>query len=322
MKGGCRGMSDDVLACYNRRDLILYALGVGCVDERYIYENSSEFGAFPTYPACLEFKGESFDVVDYPPPGMSFQTEIVGALEGTRAVLDAELTIEQRLPMPAGGCSCSIAYQLTSLEKKRSGALVRTASTIRDAAGEILCVLRGAFFALGAQPTAEQLLTPPPVGDALRPRSLPANPVNRSPDASVEEDISDITAQLYRLSGDYNPIHIDPASAQLSGLRGPVLHGRCTLGIAVRHVLTRFGDGDAARFVSCSARFAKPFAPGERLLTRMWRDESGGGRVVFECVVREGEGERVVLTNGMVQLSPTGPAAPHATLPEQPSSRL
>lgn len=315
-------MGDDVLACYNRRDLILYALGIGCVDQHYIYENSSDFAAFPTYPACLEFKGEGCDIVHYPPPGMSFQTEIVGALEGTRAVLDAELAIEQRLPMPAGGCSCSIACQLTSLERKRSGALVRTASTIRDASGQVLCVLRGAFFALGAQPTDEQLVAPPPAGDELRPQSLPGNPANRSPDASVEEDISDITAQLYRLSGDYNPIHIDPTSAQLSGLRGPVLHGRCTLGIAVRHVLARFGDSDAARFLSCSARFAKPFAPGERLLTRMWRDGSEGGRVLFECVVREGEGERVVLTNGVVELRPSGKAACRATQPEQPMSRL
>jgi 3-hydroxyacyl-CoA dehydrogenase/3a,7a,12a-trihydroxy-5b-cholest-24-enoyl-CoA hydratase len=315
-------MGDDVLASYNRRDLILYALGIGCVDERYTYENSSDFAAFPTYAACLEFKGEGFDVVDYPPPGMTFQAEIVASLEGTRAVLDAELAIEQRSPMPVGGCSCSITCQLTSLERKRSGALVRTSSTIRDAGGEVLCVLRGAFFALGAQPTDEQLVAPPPAGDAHRPPSLPAQPSNQLPDACVEEDISSITAQLYRLSGDYNPIHIDPTSAQLSGLPAPVLHGRCTLGIAVRHVLTRFGDGDPARFVSCAARFAKPFTPGERLLTRMWQDGAGGGRVLFQCVVREGEGERMVLTNGVVELRQTGQAASQATQAEQPMSRL
>ena len=68
----------------------------------------------------------------------------------------------------------------------------------------------------------------------------------RLPDAVVEERTSEDLAALYRLNGDYNPLHIDLDFAQIGGFHKPILHGLCTFGIACKHVLQAFADGDPA----------------------------------------------------------------------------
>lgn len=59
---------------------------------------------------------------------------------------------------------------------------------------------------------------------------------------------------LFRLNGDYNPLHADPSVSQSVGYRVPILHGLCTLGISVRHVLERFAGNDGARMAGLSVR--------------------------------------------------------------------
>ena len=46
-------------------------------------------------------------------------------------------------------------------------------------------------------------------------------PPKRKPDAVLEEKTSLEQAAIYRLSGDYNPLHIDPAFARMGGFPKP-----------------------------------------------------------------------------------------------------
>jgi acyl dehydratase len=80
----------------------------------------------------------------------------------------------------------------------------------------------------------------------------------RPPDAAVEEVTSADLAALYRLNGDYNPLHIDPEFAALGGFDRPILHGLCSFGLACKHVLKAFGGGDPAVLKSIKARACTP----------------------------------------------------------------
>ena len=72
-------------------------------------------------------------------------------------------------------------------------------------------------------------------------------------------------AALYRLSGDVNPLHIDPGFAQISGFDRPILHGLCTEGIAVREITKTIADNDVSKVRKIKARFAKPVYPGQTI---------------------------------------------------------
>ncbi|KNE71290.1 hypothetical protein AMAG_20329 [Allomyces macrogynus ATCC 38327] len=106
----------------------------------------------------------------------------------------------------------------------------------------------------------------------------------RAPDASVTEKTSEDQAALYRLSGDLNPLHIDPQMSAMGGFDVPILHGLCTLGVSAKHVYNHYAGGDPAAVKSIKGRFAKHVFPGETLRTDMWRE---GNKVLFQVTVVE-----------------------------------
>ncbi|WP_030169564.1 MaoC/PaaZ C-terminal domain-containing protein [Streptomyces sp. NRRL S-813] len=121
-----------------------------------------------------------------------------------------------------------------------------------------------------------------------------------APDRTVERRTREDQALLYRLSGDDNPLHADPAFARAAGFDRPVLHGLCTYGMTLKAVVDTLLDGDVTRVRSYATRFAGVVYPGETLRIRMWRQGSGRVRVAVTAVER---GEAPVLADTVVELS-------------------
>ena len=117
---------------------------------------------------------------------------------------------------------------------------------------------------------------------------------NAAADHEVTYATRDDQALLYRLSGDRNPLHSDPAFAKLAGFPKPILHGLCTYGVTGRALLHTLCGSDPAQFKMMDARFSKPVFPGDALTVRMWED--GTGRALFQTVTQDGT---VVIDGGI-----------------------
>lgn len=143
-------------------------------------------------------------------------------------------------------------------------------------------------------------------GGPKGPSTVNHTPPDRRPDAVHVFRTTPETTLLYRLCGDYNPLHADDGFAQEGGFKGAFLQGLGTWNIAAHGVLRELGGSEAGRLRSFNARFAKIVYPGDALETRMWKvgEKTVDGRVleefVFQTVVQE-DG-RVVLSNGSVEL--------------------
>jgi peroxisomal enoyl-CoA hydratase 2 len=278
---------------YNQRDLILYALGIGSSDLKFVYENHSDFAMFPTYPIVLGFKGTSSDVLSFPSPPM-MASNVLPPLPGARAFLDGERYFELIKPLPSQGGEFMLKTRLVGVFKKGSGAAAESESLITDAKGEVYVRMCSSAFCVGAKDFK----------DAGVSNSENVKLPTRTPDQVAEMKTSPHQTHIYRLSGDYNPLHVDPDSASMMGFQAPILHGLCSLGFTARAVLSAFGDNDATRFGAMRVRFASPVIPGDTLVVSMWKE---GPRVI--CEVRVKETNKVVLSNCYVVLKGAAPAS-------------
>jgi acyl dehydratase len=180
---------------------------------------------------------------------------------------------------------------LLGVHKKGSGALTETESELYDpATGEVYYKFVGAGFAIGAHSFKDG-------GKNFSQTVKP--PAGREPDAVVEEHIAANQAHIYRLSGDYNPLHIDPESPFVSGggFPAPILHGLCTMGHAIRHVMKTFANNHASLYKASAVRFSSPVLPGQTLVTKMWKESS---RIIFNTYVKESG--KVCVSNAYVDL--------------------
>jgi acyl dehydratase len=274
---------EPVAFSYDRRDVLLYAVGIGIEDLRFVYEGHPDFAVFPTFPIRWGSAGAPVDRALLPPSP--------GPLN-----IDAERYIEQLRPLPIAG-TLQVRSRLIGVHPRGKGSsFVETESVLTDAAGEVCVRMVNGSFRRGV----EQLGDIEPFEGSGQTFSAKIDIPDRMPDWDVGARIASNQAILYRLSGDYNPLHIDPDSAKFGGFDTPILHGLCTFGHCAHLLLEAICGGDPARFRRLKVRFSSPVYPGDTLRVLAWRD--GPGRVVFEARVLD----RVVVSNAWFEYEPTG----------------
>lgn len=258
-----------------RRDTILYALGVGAEELPFVYEDGLH--ALPTMAVILGY------------PGFIWKDPAMGA--DWAKVLHGEQSTILHAPLPVEGEIIGETRIEAVYDKGAGkGAIALVTREMHDGAGTHLATIRATTFLRGDGGCGSTHDGAPPA-----PHPLPAD---RAPDQSVTLKTAANQALIYRLSGDLNPLHIDPAVATGAGFKAPILHGLATYGVVGRALLAALAGNDPARIGRIDARFSSPVYPGETLVTDIWHEADG--TAAFRTSVAERD--LVVLTNGYVEL--------------------
>lgn len=246
-----------------KRDVILYALGVGAgADDplsptslRYLYETGLQ--VLPTMAVVIGS------------PGFWLRDARYGV--DWKRLLHGEQSVEIHRPLPAEGAVSSRLIIEEIFDKGvEKGAILVSKRELFDADGLLLATLRSTAYLRGDGGCGGPSRAPP------KPHSVPEH---RQPDITADVCTRKDQALLYRLSGDYNPLHVDPAVAQAAGFDVPILHGLCTFGIVGRVLLSSLCRDDSHAFEMLAVRFSSPVFPGETLRVQLWRDGPGTASV-------------------------------------------
>lgn len=246
---------------WSQDDLILYALGVGVginqdpTDKKkvlqYTYENGLK--ALPTYAVIPVFSvmGGIIGV-----KGLSFNPMML--LHGE------QYTEIIKPPLPLSAKVVNEAHISGIYDKGKGALLTLDVNTKHKDSGEPMFKNVFSSFIRGEGGFGKE-------GDPKAPP--PGNePPDREPDAVIKYPTMSHQAILYRLSGDKNPLHIDPNMAKMGGFDKPILHGLCAFGNVGRAAIEAFADNDPTKFKSIKVRFTKPVYPGETIVVKMWKE--------------------------------------------------
>jgi acyl dehydratase len=248
------------------RNCILYALSVGLCrspnDEQelpFVYER--RLRVLPTMAAVLATPG--FWVADRR-TGIDLQN-----------IFHSEQAITWRRPIPVGEEVIGESYVVDIIDKGPGrGAMIIVECAVRNRAGQLIWTVRRSAFVRGAGG----------FGGTVDQQPRPTLPT-RECDVTCVLPTTGQQALLYRLNGDDNPLHVDPAVARKAGFELPILHGLCTFGIAGHAVLRTLCDYDEQSLQSLEVRFSSPVFPGETIATDFWR--AGAKEALIRCRVVE-----------------------------------
>ena len=270
--------SENVEISYSDKDSILYSLGVGLGNDpmnmaelKYVYENSQV--ALPSMATNFQY---------HSPLLLKANINFILVVHG-----------EQKLsftnPLPVSGDFISNAKVIGCYDKGAGkGAIIEVETTINQKKDNTeICKLVSTTFARGD-------------GGFGGPES-PKNEIFKlegEPDFVHEIKTKPDQALIFRLSGDYNPLHSDPNFAKTAGFEKPILHGMCTYGIACRSVVESVCEGDAKRLKKFDCRFSSPVYPGETIVTEMWKN---GSKVYYQSKVKERD--KIVIKNGVSEIT-------------------
>ena len=267
----------DIRADYTARDTMLYALGVGFPQDplspaelKFVFEK--ELQALPSMSCVLAHPGGWI---------MAPELEVKWV-----KLLHAEQFFDLLKPIPPKGTLIG-SYRITGLLDKgeATGALLYLEKTLRTTEGEAVGTVRSTYFLRGDGGCGNW---------GEKGQELPACP-DAAPSGSIDLPVSPIQGLIYRLSGDYNPLHADPEVARKAGFEKPILHGLCTYGIASQSLIRGVCGLDASRLRGMGARFTKPVYPGDTIRTQWWNGQDG--QLQFRCL--SVERNEVVLDRGV-----------------------
>lgn len=253
---------------YTQEDVILYALGVGATTDELDFVYEKNLKVLPTFAVI---------------PGMSAMGGMMDVMEGVNPgmLVHGEQRIELRAPIPTSG-RLTGQGRISAIYDKGSGALLVVDSETKDEGGNVIFTNTFGAFIRGEGG----------FGGERGPSASSKNvPPERPPDHTVEYQTLPQQAAIYRLSGDPNPLHIEPEFAKMAGFDKPILHGLCTFGHVGRAILHARCDGDVSRFKDFEVRFSGVVYPGETIVTDMW--DEGSGRVIVQARTAE-RGDAVI----------------------------
>ena len=264
---------------WSQDDVILYHLGLGAGNPptdpneiEYTYEGNLKvlpsFGVIPVFGALGALDGV---------PGLEFNPAML--LHG-----EQDLVIHKPLPTEA---SITSTGRVVGVYDKGKAALVVVETETADAGGDPLFTNRFSLFIRGEGG----------FGGEGGPKAGNDAP-DRAPDHVVESATLPQQALIYRLSGDKNPLHVDPAFAALGGFDTPILHGLCTFGVVCKAVVDSVLGGDVTKVARYQVRFAGVVFPGETIVTSVWRD--GDKKLLLQATTKERQSPAI--TNAAIEL--------------------
>ncbi|MDB5985935.1 MAG: enoyl-CoA hydratase 2, peroxisomal-like [Nevskia sp.] len=267
---------------FTERDVMRYALSLGLgadpLDQAqlaYVYEK--DLCVLPTMGVVLAHPG-------------FWPRELDSGLDWVK-IVHAEQGLVLHRPLPSAATVLGKSRIVDIFDKGAGkGALVYYERQIYDAGtGEPLCTSTQTLFCRGDGGIGG------PAKRAPAPHAMPA----RAPDQVCDITTDPRMALQYRLNGDMNPLHADPAVARKAGFERPILHGLATYGVAGHALLKALCGYRAAPITELSARFTAPVFPGETLRTEIWCD---GEQVNY--TVRVVERNVVAISNGHARIRP------------------
>lgn len=237
-------------------DIQLYHLGLGAgadpMDERelrYLVDDTPQ--VLPTFGnVAARFHMTEPPKVQF--PGIDIELS---------KVLHASEAVSAPGPIPTSGTAKSV-QRFTEIWDKGKAAVIVSESTVTDESGKVLWTTKRSIFARGEGGFGGER------GPATS-NELP----DRAPDVEIALPTLPQQALLYRLCGDRNPLHSDPAFAKAAGFDRPILHGLCTYGIGCKAIVDNLLDGDVSQVASYGARFAGVVIPGETLQANIWKED-------------------------------------------------
>ena len=271
--------SEPVEVSWTSKDALLYAVGIGAGHEELAFttENSNEIPqlVFPTFPVVIGWgRGSAMGSIGTFNPAL---------------LVHGQQSVTLHRPIPVAG-TVTLTSEITGVyDKGKAAVVVSETKALMD--GEPLFTNTGSSFMRGEGGWG---------GDRG-----PSGPKNVSPERSADHEVTYVTGRdqafVYRLSGDRNPLHTDPAFAAIGGFDTPILHGLCTYGFTGRALLHAICESDPANFHHIEGRFASPVIPGESLTIRTWSIGDGESLFTTSATSSADGQERIVIDQGLLR---------------------